>query len=206
MVDSPSGSLGELPAALAEFNETGTAVEDASPNADSKLMEESDKLVEWVASGSELPKPDMNIGVAFDYMRVRVSDIKHMKKFTPALAALFEADQTNSVNDDATTPQAKSDMINRAKASKKSQQSTKTEKPEPRQSNGGKVSPRYLSKPLKAQRHGTKFESKGKGDVSSKVLQTLTDESNTKAVVTTIGNGPTLDMLPSSNIRPNQPP
>lgn len=36
-----------------------------------------------------LPK-DLKIGVAFDYMRVKVADIMHLEKFTPALLKLFE--------------------------------------------------------------------------------------------------------------------
>lgn len=67
----------------------------------------------------------MNICVAFDYMRVRVSDIKHMQKFNPALAALFEAEQTDSI-DNGTTAQEKSNNINRAKGSKKPPQSVDT--------------------------------------------------------------------------------
>jgi ribonuclease Z len=38
-------------------------------------------------------KSDMKVCVAFDYMRVKVGDIGHMEKFTPALVKLFEAAQ-----------------------------------------------------------------------------------------------------------------
>ena len=207
MKGPPSGSVEELPASLGELDETDGAVEDASPNGDSESMEESERLVRWIASGSDLPKPDMNIGVAFDYMRVRVSDIKHMKTFTPALAALFEAEQTNSVNNDA-TPQAKNDMINRAKASKKSQQSTEIEKQEPRMSGTGRVSSQNLRNSLEEQGHDTKVEIEEKDNLSSKVLHDLAHNSHTEAVVTTTttADGPTFEMLPLSDIQPNHPP
>ena len=36
------------------------------------------------------PTHDMKIGVAFDYMRVKVGDIIHLEKFTPALRELYK--------------------------------------------------------------------------------------------------------------------
>lgn len=36
------------------------------------------------------PPSDLKIGIAFDYMRVRVGDIIHLEKFTPALLELFK--------------------------------------------------------------------------------------------------------------------
>ena len=36
---------------------------------------------------------DLKIGVAFDYMRVKVGDIIHLEKFTPALLKLFEGQE-----------------------------------------------------------------------------------------------------------------
>ena len=39
------------------------------------------------------PRPqitDMKIGVAFDYMRVRVGDIMHLEKFNPAMRELYK--------------------------------------------------------------------------------------------------------------------
>jgi ribonuclease Z len=60
-----------------------------------------------------LPKPpgDMNICVAFDYMRVRVADIQHMSRFTPALTALFESEYPEIVDADF-TEQDKNAVIN----------------------------------------------------------------------------------------------
>lgn len=45
---------------------------------------------------------DMNVCVAFDYMRVRVSDIKYMHKLTPALTALFETSGLADADPDIT--------------------------------------------------------------------------------------------------------
>jgi ribonuclease Z len=55
--------------------------------------------------------PDMNICVAFDYMRVRVAEIKHMTTFIPALTALFEAEHPE-VADSAATERDKNAVIN----------------------------------------------------------------------------------------------
>lgn len=41
-------------------------------------------------SVNQAPPSDLKIGVAFDYMRVKVGDIIHLEKFTPALLKLFE--------------------------------------------------------------------------------------------------------------------
>ena len=54
---------------------------------------------------------EMNICVAFDYMRVRVADIKHMSKFTPALTTLFESEHPE-IADAPTTEQDKNAVIN----------------------------------------------------------------------------------------------
>jgi ribonuclease Z len=55
--------------------------------------------------------PDMNICVAFDYMRVRVAEIKHMTTFIPALTALFESEHPE-VADSAATERDKNAVIN----------------------------------------------------------------------------------------------
>lgn len=39
---------------------------------------------------SQPPPSDLKIGIAFDYMRVRVGDIIHLEKFTPAFLKLFK--------------------------------------------------------------------------------------------------------------------
>ena len=64
--------------------------------------------------------PKMNICVAFDYMRIKVSDIQYMHHYTPALNALFESEHPE-IAETAKTEQDKSQKLNRSKASKKRQ-------------------------------------------------------------------------------------
>lgn len=106
------------------LNELGET-EAASDAPDSICVREGGTPSEFAGIDTPvLPMPeDMNISVAFDYMRIRVSQIKHMQKFTPAFAALFEAEQTKSIGKEV-TPQERSEMVNRAKRSKKPQRST----------------------------------------------------------------------------------
>ena len=54
----------------------------------------TDTLAQIIASNiNPTPRPqlnDMKIGVAFDYMRVKVGDIMHLERFTPALRELYK--------------------------------------------------------------------------------------------------------------------
>lgn len=54
-----------------------------------KSRESNKQLTESAIPGS-IPAGDMKVCVAFDYMRVKVGEILHMEKFTPALLKLFE--------------------------------------------------------------------------------------------------------------------
>lgn len=54
-----------------------------------KSHDSNQKLTESAIPGS-IPAGDMKVCVAFDYMRVKVGEILHMEKFTPALLKLFE--------------------------------------------------------------------------------------------------------------------
>lgn len=47
------------------------------------------------------PVDDMKIGVAFDYMRVRVGDIIHLEKFNPALSELYKEDKKEEAKEKA---------------------------------------------------------------------------------------------------------
>ena len=51
----------------------------------------------------DIPSFDMNLCVAFDYMRIKVSQITEMAKFTPALKALFEVEQESEDVPDTST-------------------------------------------------------------------------------------------------------
>ncbi len=62
-------------------------------------------LAQIVASNiNPTPRPqldDMRIGVAFDYMRVKVGDIMHLDKFTPALVELYKGTADGAKNNKA---------------------------------------------------------------------------------------------------------
>ena len=64
------------------------------------------------------PANDMKIGVAFDYMRVKVKDIALLEKFTPALLKLYDqAPQYDSdaKSDEGESAGARNERINREK-------------------------------------------------------------------------------------------
>ncbi|KAI9675768.1 MAG: hypothetical protein M1817_001135 [Caeruleum heppii] len=52
----------------------------------------------WVKK-TKPPTHDMKIGLAFDYMRVKVGEISHMEHFTPALIKLYEAEDADDAED-----------------------------------------------------------------------------------------------------------
>lgn len=54
-----------------------------------KPRDTNQELIESAIAGP-IPVGDMKVCVAFDYMRVKVGEILHMEKFTPALLKLFE--------------------------------------------------------------------------------------------------------------------
>ena len=62
-------------------------------------------LTQPIASSiNPAPRPqfnDMRIGVAFDYMRVKVGDIIHLDKFTPALVELYKDIENGAVDKEA---------------------------------------------------------------------------------------------------------
>lgn len=54
------------------------------------------------ATAGPIPVGDMKVCVAFDYMRVKVGEILHMEKFTPALLKLFEEPESIGASLDGT--------------------------------------------------------------------------------------------------------
>ena len=62
-------------------------------------------LAQIIASNiNPTPRPqldDMRVGVAFDYMRVKVGDIMHLDKFTPALMELYKGTADGAKNNKA---------------------------------------------------------------------------------------------------------
>ncbi|MCJ1386757.1 hypothetical protein MMC17_009883 [Xylographa soralifera] len=64
------------------------------------------------------PANDMKIGVAFDYMRVKVKDIALLEKFTPALLKLYDQSpqyDSDSKSDEGKSAGARNERINREK-------------------------------------------------------------------------------------------
>ena len=59
--------------------------------------------------------PDMNVCVAFDFMRVRVSDIKHMHRFEPALTTLFASEHPEPIS--STTTERDKNLVQNRKTS-----------------------------------------------------------------------------------------
>ena len=72
-------------------------------------------LAQIIASNiNPTPRPqlnDMKIGVAFDHMRVKVCDIMHLDKFTPALVQLYKS-TLDEAKDDRAAKEAFSDDKN----------------------------------------------------------------------------------------------
>ena len=73
----------------------------------------NDSVVDTSSTGvsaNELPKPinnvfkDVKVGVAFDYMRVKVADIIHLEEYTPALMRLFEEESKEELQSQGTKP------------------------------------------------------------------------------------------------------
>ncbi len=185
--ESPKSSPQASPAVLGELGEPGAVTGGASTASDSKVAVEQGNLVEVAgldAPNSRVSKLDMNICVAFDYMRVRVSDIKHMQEFTPALAALFEAERSKPVGEVA-TPQEKSDVINRAGRQKRSQDIRSNNRSEP--------SPTF------------RRVSSSPSEVLN-VPRISVPHSEPTMEITAPVNEPRIDLLQSPDNQPNTPP
>jgi ribonuclease Z len=88
---------------------------DTVPTADILMLEEQKSRAHAPSSPSTILSDvsnQMNVCVAFDLMRTRVSQIKNMHKFYPAIEALFESQQ--KVDSEATAKE-KAEAINRSK-------------------------------------------------------------------------------------------
>lgn len=62
---------------------------------------------------------DMNIAVAFDYMNVRVKDIKHLEKFTPAIVQLYEDEAALAEAEDKAADDEMTNVFDRPKRESK---------------------------------------------------------------------------------------
>jgi ribonuclease Z len=133
--------------------------------------------------GAPLPRVDptnvveqMNVCIAFDFMRTRVSQIKDMHKLYPAIEALFESQQ--KVDLEATSDE-KAEAINRGKTKSKKGEKRKSDSDGEgqKQRKGGNMSNKALKR---QQQHQTEGVTRNEGQhntappVKSKVLK---DES-----------------------------
>ena len=137
-VDSTSGTTGNANAAepAANFSHSSAADDTEQQSEDwfdkvtreitgspLKITESPAKAQPKAGAVAKASVPKMSICVAFDYMRIKVSDIQYMHHYTPALNALFEAEHPEMA-EGADTEQDKSQMLDRSKASKKRQSDT----------------------------------------------------------------------------------
>lgn len=69
-------------------------------------------------------REEMNVCVAFDYMKIKVSQIKEMKNYYPAIERMFELDQERSdtKRGEAKNSQQSNEQINRGRSKKESNQ------------------------------------------------------------------------------------
>ena len=80
-----------------QFPEQGDPIK--QPTAQSNTLEYFYESARIVDKSIEPSREEMNIGVAFDYMRIKVSDIKNMKLYYPAIEKMFE-EQREEVDTD----------------------------------------------------------------------------------------------------------
>ena len=133
-IDDPSADMEQpieestLPPAT--INESSETFDDRSSQAQPEpqpqedvnelvqLSSTTDVLAQEIASNVNPTPPlllnDMRIGVAFDSMRVRVGDIMHLDKFTPALVELYKdpEDEEDEVGKEKAAREAFSDNEN----------------------------------------------------------------------------------------------
>ena len=122
-----------------------------------KSHDSNQKLTESAIPGS-IPIGDMKVCVAFDYMRVKVGEILHMEKFTPALLKLFEEPEPVGASLDGT-----------AEENTKSSSQKKDRKNQGAADGGNKSSPTKNQKKINKKKSGTL---KDKGTTRPKILPT----------------------------------
>lgn len=89
-VDAENEALLETPASTLESKET-FIFKDAQNTGRSAMEPRNEKILPKDTDDSIGQAVDnMKIGVAFDYMRVKVGDIIHLEKFNPALSELYK--------------------------------------------------------------------------------------------------------------------
>lgn len=125
-----------------------------------KSRDSNQKLTESAIAGN-IPAGDMKVCVAFDYMRVKVGEILHMEKFTPALLKLFEEPETVGESLEGTA-------VEDTKSSSQKKETTKRERKNQGPADGGnKGSPTSNQKKISKKKSGTV---KDEGKTRPKIL------------------------------------
>lgn len=126
-----------------------------------KSRESNQNPTESAIPGS-IPAGDMKVCVAFDYMRVKVGEILHMEKFTPALLKLFEEPEPVGESLDGTVEED-------SKSSSQKKEGKKRERKNQGAADGeNKRSPTDSQKKINKKKSGTL---KDEGKTRPKILQ-----------------------------------
>lgn len=132
--DTPDDKSSEARAELQPQKDVSEVTESVLPSSDDNVMAQNITPEDNPAPGPRLE--DMRIGVAFDHMRVKVGDIMHLDRFTPALVELYKDEVDGGTNNKA-AKEAFSDDENdilqieqtkRVKSSEKRSQEEKAER------------------------------------------------------------------------------
>ena len=102
-IDESSDTLddksSEARAELQPQKDVSEVTESVPPSSDDNVMAQNITPQVNPAPGPQLE--DMRIGVAFDHMRVKVCDIMHLDRFTPALVELYKDEVDGGTNNRA---------------------------------------------------------------------------------------------------------
>ncbi|MCJ1397539.1 hypothetical protein MMC11_000733 [Xylographa trunciseda] len=100
------------------FEDKSSGADIVSPYPPEANSRPSSPRISRVYNTQRKPGEDMKIGVAFDYMRVKVKDIALLEKFTPALLKLYDQspeDDGDAKSDEVESAGARNERINREK-------------------------------------------------------------------------------------------
>ena len=114
-------------------------------------------LAQIIASNvNPTPRPqlnDMKVGVAFDYMRVKVGEIFHLEKFTPAMRELYKETEDEATNDE-------DDVLRKEQAEKDEQTEKKTREEKAERARKGQIKAARRKQEKEMRQKGEKSESK----------------------------------------------
>lgn len=147
--------------ALCSFNEGHAPQNGMEQTMHLKKSRDSNQKLTGSAIAGYIPAGDMKVCVAFDYMRVKVGEILHMEKFTPALLKLFEEPETVGESLEGTA-------VEDTKSSSQKKETTKRERKNQGAADGGnKGSPTNNQKKISKKKSGTV---KDEGKTRPKIL------------------------------------